>query len=204
MRIAVYGDSLQLGAFQSKQLTEGHEVVLCKDVTTFQHTAADVYFQFSGNEVLVLPATGVTVFMNAVAATTASLPEGVARFNGWPGFFEKDIIEIAADPKYVAVAAEILIQLGLKYTVAPDDPGFIAPRIISMIINEAYFALADEVAEKAPIDTAMKLGTAYPHGPFEWAALIGLENIVQLLEVLAKTDPIYIPCKAMQDEINNR
>lgn len=203
MRIAVYGDSLQLSAWQSKQLTDGHEVILCNDTATFQHKAANVYFQFSGNELLVQPATGIAVFMHAVTTTTASLPAGIIRFNGWPVFFEKEIIEIAADPKYIAIASDILGQLGLKYTIAPDEPGFIAPRIISMIINEAYFALADQVSERTQIDTAMKLGTAYPYGPFEWAALIGLENIVQLLETLAETDPRYTPCKAMTDELNN-
>jgi 3-hydroxyacyl-CoA dehydrogenase len=45
-----------------------------------------------------------------------------------------------------------------------------------MIINEAYFALEDNVSTKAETDIAMKLGTNYPYGPFEWGQLIGLKK----------------------------
>ncbi len=45
---------------------------------------------------------------------------------------------------------------------------------MAMIINEAWHALAEEVSTKNEIDTAMKLGTNYPYGPFEWAEKIGL------------------------------
>jgi 3-hydroxybutyryl-CoA dehydrogenase len=48
--------------------------------------------------------------------------------------------------------------------------GFIFPRTIAQIINEAYFALEEEVASKSDIDRAMKFGVNYPKGPFEWAS----------------------------------
>ena len=51
--------------------------------------------------------------------------------------------------------------------MGPDIPGFISARVVSMIINEAYFALEEEVSSKEEIDTAMKLGTNYPYGPFD-------------------------------------
>lgn len=47
--------------------------------------------------------------------------------------------------------------------------GFIFPRTIVQIINEAYFALHEGVATKEDIDRAMKFGVNYPKGPFEWA-----------------------------------
>jgi Fe2+ transport system protein FeoA len=46
--------------------------------------------------------------------------------------------------------------------------GFIFPRTIVQIINEAYFALEEGVATKEDIDRAMKFGVNYPKGPFEW------------------------------------
>ena len=48
--------------------------------------------------------------------------------------------------------------------------GFVFPRTIVQIINEAYFALEEEVASKNDIDRAMKFGVNYPKGPFEWAS----------------------------------
>lgn len=57
--------------------------------------------------------------------------------------------------------------------------GFIFPRTIVQIINEAYCALADGVASKEDIDRAMKFGVNYPKGPFEWAE--GREEVVRAL-----------------------
>jgi 3-hydroxybutyryl-CoA dehydrogenase len=39
----------------------------------------------------------------------------------------------------------------------------------------------------------MKLGTAYPFGPFEWSEMIGLQNIVALLQQLSTRQPRYTP-----------
>ena len=61
-----------------------------------------------------------------------------------------------------------------------------------MIINEAYHALDEEVSTKEQIDIAMKLGTNYPYGPFEWSEKIGLKNVVQLLQNLATQDERYV------------
>ncbi len=65
--------------------------------------------------------------------------------------------------------------------------GFIFPRTIAQIINEACFALEEEVASKADIDRAMKFGVNYPKGPFEW--LSGREEYVRALltELFQKT-----------------
>lgn len=71
--------------------------------------------------------------------------------------------------------------------------GFIFPRTIVQIINEAYFALDDKVASKEDINRAMKFGVNYPKGPFEWAE--GKELYVKTLlnELLEKTqDQRYV------------
>lgn len=76
--------------------------------------------------------------------------------------------------------------------------GFIFPRTIVQIINEAYFALAEGVASREDIDRAMKYGVNYPKGPFEWAQ--GKELYVKTLlnELLQKTgDQRYRPSKML-------
>jgi hypothetical protein len=72
--------------------------------------------------------------------------------------------------------------------------GFIFPRTIAQIINEAHFALAENVASREDIDRAMRFGVNYTKGPFQWAQ--GKERIVRVLleELHASTnDPRYIP-----------
>ncbi len=202
MRIAVYGNTAELAVWQTKNINDGHEIILCNDASSFQITNAEVYFQFSGDGVIVQPSTHTTVFYNAVISTTSTLPQTVIRFNGWPLFFGKDIIEIAGGSEYIHAASTLLHQIGINNSIAPDEPGFIAARIIAMIINEAYFALEDEVSDTNQIDTAMKLGTNYPNGPFEWVAHIGLKNIVALLNELSKTDARYTACSKMLEAVN--
>jgi 3-hydroxybutyryl-CoA dehydrogenase len=82
-----------------------------------------------------------------------------------------------------------------------DEPGFIAARVIAMIINEAYLALEEHVSTKEEINTAMKLGTNYPFGPFEWAVAIGTSNILNLLERLNRESNRYKPAAALVNEV---
>jgi len=61
---------------------------------------------------------------------------------------------------------------------------YVFARTISAVINEAAMALDERVASRLDIDTAMKLGTNYPHGPLEWAEDIGRHTCRHLLDVL--------------------
>lgn len=74
--------------------------------------------------------------------------------------------------------------LGKSAVFVEDSVGMVMPRILCMLINEAYFAMMEGVADDAAIDTAMKLGTNYPRGPVEWAQKIGLPHVVAVLHAL--------------------
>jgi hypothetical protein len=74
--------------------------------------------------------------------------------------------------------------------------GFIFPRTIVQIINEAHFALEEQVASRKDIDRAMKFGVNYPKGPFEWVLGRELYVVALLNELLQKTkDGRYLPSK---------
>lgn len=68
--------------------------------------------------------------------------------------------------------------------VSSPGIGFIYPRVIGQIINEAYFSLEDELACAEDIDRAMKFGVNYPEGPLALAEKIGQEKICLLLDEL--------------------
>ena len=61
---------------------------------------------------------------------------------------------------------------------------YVFARILVAIINEAAWALNDNVASAADINTALKLGTNYPKGPLEWAEEIGYGTCGALLDAL--------------------
>jgi 3-hydroxybutyryl-CoA dehydrogenase len=74
--------------------------------------------------------------------------------------------------------------------------GFIFPRTIVQIINEAYFALDEKVASKEDINRAMKFGVNYPKGPFEWSEGREIYITTLLNELYQKTqDKRYIASK---------
>ena len=60
-------------------------------------------------------------------------------------------------------------------------------RILVAIIVQAALAHERGVADTADIDTALKYGTNYPKGPFEWARQIGHGVCVRLLDTLNAT-----------------
>ena len=138
------------------------------------------------------------VYINSVIDTLSdlNLPSNVSRINGWNGFLQRDIWEIAANDQETAEG--IFKALGWKTVFVKDQPGFIAARVIIRIINEAFFALEENVSTKEEIDLAMKLGTNYPYGPFEWAEKIGTKNIFDLLNRLKKENIMYEPAPALQ------
>jgi 3-hydroxybutyryl-CoA dehydrogenase len=57
-------------------------------------------------------------------------------------------------------------------------------RIELAIINEAYLAAGEGVAEPADVDRALKLGANHPYGPFERAGQLGLRTVVEGLRDL--------------------
>ena len=168
-----------------------------------QNKSAAAFFNLKDNMIPgELAALEKPVFINAVIQTLADLktPANVLRINGWAGFLQRAVWEIAgiADEN----VDRIFKDLGIKINKVADEPGFIAARIIAMIINEAYFTVSDKVSSKKEIDTAMKLGTNYPHGPFEWAEAIGAKNILELLSRLSLTDKRYEPAGLLIKEVN--
>ena len=144
------------------------------------------------------------VFINAVAKTLGDLaaPANVIRLNGWNGFLRRPSWELAGE---VADAhLFVLDALQRKVVITADQPGFISARIICMIINEAFFAKEQNISTENEIDTAMKLGTNYPKGPFEWATEIGIKNVYELLATLSKGDHRYRPCTMLQSIVSQQ
>ncbi len=163
---------------------------------------ADAVFILKEMDVMDYSAISKTIFINAVSITLKEInaPENVVRINGWNGFLLRPNWEIAGiiNEKVKSIFAAI----DKKFTSVPDEPGFIAARILAMIINEAWFALGEEVSTKAEIDIAMRLGTNYPYGPFEWGKLIDEKNIFTLLLKLSIINKRYLPAPLLQQKIS--
>jgi 3-hydroxybutyryl-CoA dehydrogenase len=126
----------------------------------------------------------------------------VARFNHWPFFISRNCIELFCTSASEKIFTTLFNQINTAYYKTNDVAGFVSARVIANMINEAFFAEGEQVSSKQEIDTAMKLGTNYPYGPFEWSKQIGLKNICKLLQKLAIADERYQPSANLLKEMN--
>lgn len=75
-------------------------------------------------------------------------------------------------------------RMGKIFVEGRDMPGFIVNRVLMPMINEAFYALYEGIAEAKAIDEAMKLGTNQPMGPLTLADFIGLDTCLAIMNVL--------------------
>ncbi len=76
---------------------------------------------------------------------------------------------------------ELAVALGKSGIVIEDGAGLVSARIVSLITNEASFALMEGIATAEDIDAAVRLGANYPHGPLEWADLMGVDLVYAII-----------------------
>jgi 3-hydroxybutyryl-CoA dehydrogenase len=167
--------------------------------------AANAVIDFS-NSVENYPASwlesdATLLFINQVEEVLSNTPAHFIRFNGWPGFWQRPLLEASCTkPGQQAKAEDIMALFGKKVEWVTDLPGFLSARVLASIINEAYLALEEGVSSKPEIDTAMKLGTNYPFGPFEWCEKIGANRIYLLLNEMAVNNQRYLPSSLLKKE----
>lgn len=124
-------------------------------------------------------------------------------FNGLPTFVNREILEVALlDKNKSKILDEVCQQLQTKHLIVDDRVGMVTPRVVCMIINEAFFTFQEGTATKEDIDKGMKLGTNYPFGPFEWCDRIGVRHVFELLEAVYEDtkDERYKICPLLKKE----
>ncbi len=202
MKIAIYASEQQKAELMQKGFDASVNVEWIAGENNPLHIEADAIFNLCFDDVIVKQTriiTGKPVFVHAVNCTCKEIGRNnYIRLNAWNGFLNRSIIELATgDANYRQIASGIFKALNWKFVWVPDDYGLVAARVIAMIINEAYYALQEGVSTKQQIDIAMKLGTNYPYGPFEWSEKIGLKNIYTLLQKLSLQNKKYTIANAL-------
>jgi len=99
------------------------------------------------------------------------------------------------DPAYRAAAHGLLAADGVPVTVCRDSPGFIAQRIVAMIVNIGCSIAQSRTAQPADIDKAVTLGLNYPNGPFRFGDVLGPDRVYRVLNGMYRIygDPRYRP-----------
>jgi 3-hydroxybutyryl-CoA dehydrogenase len=105
-----------------------------------------------------------------------------------PTCIEKSLVEVAPtiySPKEtLEVVSRFFRTIGKDIEIVQDRIGMVLPRILCQIINEAAFAITEDIAAPQDIDKTLTLGMQFPFGPIEWAEKIGLDQVYAVLTAL--------------------
>jgi 3-hydroxybutyryl-CoA dehydrogenase len=95
----------------------------------------------------------------------------------------------------IELAKEFIRKLGKDFVISRDYPGFLLNRVLCLMINEAICLLHEGAASVEDIDKIMKKGLNLPMGPLELADMIGLDNILAVVEEMYRgySDSKYRP-----------
>jgi 3-hydroxybutyryl-CoA dehydrogenase len=216
MKILIIGERQNLDEFQSK-FGSGHDYSLVgehREAEKFLETN-DLTFDFvideEPDQFDIYTSKEITVFLNTCKLSLGELSHmsghrmscSIFGFNGLPTFLDRSILEVSLLKKDEEVKLKAICEkLGTAFLIVEDRVGLVTPRVISMIINEAYFAVQDGTGSREDIDLAMKLGTNYPYGPFEWSNRIGIKHIYELLDAVYEDtrDERYKICPLLKKE----
>ncbi|CAQ84546.1 MULTISPECIES: 3-hydroxyacyl-CoA dehydrogenase family protein [Photorhabdus] len=99
---------------------------------------------------------------------------------------------------------ESLGMLGKKAVVVKDGPGFVSNRISHLFMNEAAFTIQDGIAQPADVDAIFKECFGHKMGLLETADLIGIDTVVNSLDVLYQMfqDSKYRVCPLMRTMVD--
>jgi 3-hydroxybutyryl-CoA dehydrogenase len=217
MKILIIGDEINFKEAQKKfGSRHTYKHVGAHPESEASLTECDIVFDFLIDKMPHFPAVfsiSQPVFLNTCNVSLASLferkkPAGAFfGFNGLPTLLDRPILEVSLLRKSDSERlAKVCADLDTPFLEVDDRVGMVTPRVIAMIINEAYYTVQEGTATREDIDLAMKLGTNYPFGPFEWCTRIGVENIYALLTAIYEDtrDERYKICPLLKQEFLRR
>jgi 3-hydroxybutyryl-CoA dehydrogenase len=199
MNILIIGEPKNLEEAKQK-FGESHQYMFEKDHREAERfiTGNDLVFDFILDEEpfqveVYADKANSKIFVNTAKISLAELANlgehhikaNLFGFNGLPTFLNRSVLEVSVlNPYDVPDLVERCKTLSTEFLIVDDRVGLVTPRIICMIINEAYYTVQEGTATREDIDVAMKLGTNYPYGPFEWCQRIGVKHVYELLEAV--------------------
>jgi 3-hydroxybutyryl-CoA dehydrogenase len=132
------------------------------------------------------PPGGAPLGVLCAARSLASRSEQAAvGFHMLPGAQLVELTRLPVCQTFVAEAIESLFtNLGFLTEWVDDAPGLVLGRIVSQLVNEAAFAIAEGVGSAHDVDTGLTLGLSHPRGPVGWSEAMGLDHVLAVLDGL--------------------
>jgi 3-hydroxybutyryl-CoA dehydrogenase len=126
--------------------------------------------------VLATTTSSLPVVECAMATARPSDVLGLHFFNPAPVMALVEVVQtIRTSPEALATARAVCARLGKTPVVCADRSGFVVNALLFPYLNDAVKMLEASYSTADDIDNAMKLGCAYPMGPFELLDVVGLD-----------------------------
>ncbi len=105
----------------------------------------------------------------------------------------------------MAKVTGLLATLGRRALVINDAPGFVINRLLHPLINRAAMLVQEGVASVETVDGLLEGCLGHSTGPLRTADLIGIDNLVDSLNVLYERtgDPECRPCELMLQKVRD-
>jgi len=141
-------------------------------------------------------------------AGLTSRPDKVIGMHFMNPVYAKPVIEVMrgyhTSDETVEAVESFLAQLNKKAIVVNDYPGFVTNRISHLFMNEAMWVVQDGVATPEQVDNIFKKCFGHTMGPLETADLIGLDTVLDSLNVLYESyqDPKFRCCPLLKKKVD--
>lgn len=127
------------------------------------------------------------VSISKIAAET-NRPDKIIGIHFMNPVYLKEAVEVIkgyyTSEECIQTTVSFLKTLNKKAIIVNDLPGFVTNRISHLFMNEAAFVVQDNVATVAQVDEIFKKCYGHKMGPLETADLIGLDTVVNSIDVL--------------------
>lgn len=157
---------------------------------------------FPSNAVLATNTSSISITSIATATgDAADRVVGMHFFNPVPVMKLVEVIKgLATSEETVSRTIALAERMGKTPIPANDRAGFVSNRVLMPLINEAFCAWMEGVAEPEAIDEIMKLGCNFPMGPLRLADFIGLDVCHDIMMVLYRElgDQKFFPCPLLR------
>ncbi|MEM9166094.1 MAG: 3-hydroxyacyl-CoA dehydrogenase NAD-binding domain-containing protein [Planctomycetota bacterium] len=157
--------------------------------------------RFTGDEILATNTSSISITEIAAATDCPQRVIGMHFFYPVPVMKLVEVINgLATDASVTHRTIALAEAMGKTALPANDRAGFVSNRVLMPMINEAFYAWMEGVAEPSDIDGIMKLGCNHPMGPLELADFIGLDTCAHIMNVLADGmhSERYRPCPKLE------
>ncbi len=163
---------------------------------------ADLRSRLSEDAILATNTSSISITEIATAVPGAEdRVIGMHFFNPVPVMKLVEVIRgLATSDETLKSTLQLTESMGKTPVPANDRAGFVSNRVLMPLINEAFFAWMEGVAEPENIDEIMKLGCAHPMGPLRLADFIGLDVCHDIMMVLYRElgDSKFFPCPLLR------